>query len=544
MEIEALEELLDRVVAEYSDSLTRGAKPDREGFLARVPEEARSGLDRSLRMLEVGLAQAPSATTPLTTGAVLDGFRLVKEIGRGGMATVWLAEQEELRRPIALKLLRPALAIEQRHIDRFRREGLAVARLNHPNIVQIHAVGEALGFHYIAMEYIEGMTLAQALGNLPENRPWSPADLAMATGISKLATLGDDFEQCIAMILASVAEALDAAHEIGIVHRDVKPSNILLSREGKAVVADFGLAKADADPAISMSGDTIGTPWYMSPEQAHTIEAKVDRRTDVYSLGVTFYEAMSGRRPFEGGTALAVLEAIKTKVPRALASLSPECGVHTEAIVRRSMARQPDERYSTAGEFAEDLRRLAAGQDTEARANEGGPLRRMWSEMRGAAYDGEYISSRTFLGLPLVHMFIDIGSRHRRPGIRVAKGWFAMGDVALGGVTFGGLSAGLISFGGLSFGALLALGGLAVGTLASGGGALGAFTLGGLSIGYFAFGGIAKGYYAIGGRADGVYAMGGDSTGKPIVFGEGGTFDGVWFEPIATFVEQWVGTYQ
>ena len=544
MHSESLDELLDRVVAEYSDELTKGIHPDPQEFLARVPEEARPALERSLRMLQVGLAHAPSASTPLTAGTVLDGFRLIREIGRGGMATVWLAEQEDLCRPIALKLLRPALAIEQRHIDRFRREGLAVARLNHPNIVQIHAVGEAHGFHYIAMEYIEGKTFAQALANLPEQRPWSPADLARAADIQDLATLGNTYEQCIASVLSSVAQALEAAHTIGIVHRDIKPSNILLRKDGKAVVADFGLAKAGADPALSMSGDTIGTPWYMSPEQAHTIEAQVDERTDVYSLGVTFYEALSGRRPFEGNTALAVLEAIKTKVPRALGQLSPECTVQSEAIARRSMARMPEERYPTAREFALDLRRLANGESTDARVKEGGPIRRMWANFRASTHTGEYKSNAKFLGLPLVHIFVDLGARQRRPGLRIAKGWLAIGDIAIGGFAFGGLSAGLVSFGGLSIGALLAIGGLALGTFATGGGAVGLIAMGGMAMGYLAFGGIAKGYYAIGGKATGTYAAGGDPTGLPIVFGEGGTFDGVWFEPVVQLIEQWINTYQ
>ncbi len=547
MPTEPLDELLDRIVAEYSDQLERGAGADRAAFLARVPAEQRAGLERSLRMLEVGMARAPRATAGLAPGDVLDGFRLVRELGRGGMAVVWLAEQQDLQREVALKCLRPALAIEQRHIDRFRREALAVARLRHPHIVQIHAVGEARGYHYIAMEYVAGKTLAQVLEALPtgagdrpraqRGRPWQPRDLADASGIAALAKLGATYEQCIGALLAEVADALAAAHAIGIVHRDVKPSNILLRTNGRAVVADFGLAKADADPALSLTGDQIGTPWYMSPEQALTIEAVVDHRTDVYSLGVTLYEAMSGRRPFDGKTALAVLEAIKNAMPRALRGISPECTPQSEAVCRRAMARLPEQRYASVADMQADLARLARGETTRARADEGGPLRRAFTALRmsSALHAGEFKSATTFLGLPLVHVHFG----RRRPGqrVRVAKGWFAAGDVALGGLACGGIAVGLLAWGGLSAGLLLAFGGMALGGIASGGVAAGAFSIGGLSLGYVAFGGMARGYYAIGGDARGVFAAGGNAVGQPIDFGPDGTFADHWLGTVG----DWIG---
>ncbi len=542
---ESLDTLLDRLVAEYSDRLAQGRGPDREAFLRRVPAEHRAALERSLRMLEVGMAAAPRASRPLAAGDVLDGFRLVREIGRGGMATVWLAQQEDLARPVALKLLRPALAIEQRHIDRFRREALAVARLNHPHIVQIHGVGEALGYHYIAMEFVEGKTLAQVLEDLPEERPWKPRDLAFASGIDALATRGDTYEQAIGAILAEVADALSAAHSIGIIHRDIKPSNILIRTDGRAVGADFGLAKGDTDPGLSMTGDQIGTPWYMSPEQALTIEATVDHRTDVYSLGVTLYEAMSGRRPFEGKTALAVLEAIKGAVPQALKSVSPECSVQSEAICRRSMARLPEERFGSVEEMRDDLQRLACGETTQARVDEGGPLRRALSAVKtsrvhyGIAHSAEYKSRASFLGLPLYHIYM--GRRGVGEGVRFARGWLAIGDVALGGLCFGGIAIGLISSGGFAVGLGLAFGGFAAGGLACGGLALGAFSFGGMAFGYLALGGMARGYYAIGGSAHGTYAAGGETRGRPIDFGPDGTFADTWFGAAIAALADWMG---
>ncbi|MFT5285232.1 MAG: serine/threonine protein kinase [Planctomycetota bacterium] len=541
MQNESIDELLDRIVSEYSDEVTRGLTPDREAHLRRVPKEARKGLERSLRMLEVGLANAPAATGALVPGAQLDGYRLIREIGRGGMATVWLAEEEALKRPIALKLLRPTLALEQRHIDRFRREGLAVARLNHPHIVKIHAVGSGLGYHYIAMEYIDGPSLAQVLGNLPSERPWKSFDIGEAAGTPQLASLCQTFEGCIGSLLGDVADALEAAHQIGIIHRDIKPSNLLLRKDGQIVVADFGLAKADTDPGLSMTGDTIGTPWYMSPEQAHTIEAKVDLRTDIYSLGVTLYEALAGKRPFEGDTPLAVLEAIKNEMPRSLSASSEECSKHSEAIVRRAMSRQPEARYKSAREFSDDLKRLQTGEDTMARTAEGGPIRRRWNELTSLAMyanaTGELKSQTCYLGLPLYHIYT--GPRRMGQRVRVAKGWIAMGDVAIGGITMGGLAIGLLSLGGFSFGVLTAIGGVAMGAIACGGISAGGIAMGGMAAGYLAFGGLVYGYYAIGGSAHGAYTAGGDSNGEPIDFGAGGTFEGTWFESIVRTLESW-----
>ena len=330
-----------------------------------------------------------------------------------------------------------------------------------------------------------------------------------------------------------VAMALQAAFEVGVIHRDVKPSNILLRKDGRAVVADFGLAKADADPALSITGDTIGTPWYMSPEQALTIEAKVDQRTDVYSLGVTFYEALSGRRPFDGKTALAVLEAIKSAVPEALERISPECTPEAESVCRRAMARLPENRYARVAEMRDDFMRLAVGQGTQARADEGGPLRRAFTAVQsaGVGYQPrgrEYKSAGTLLGLPLYHVYT--GSRGRGEGVRIARGWLAIGDVAIGGVTFGGLSLGVFSMGGTAVGLGTAVGGIAVGgAFATGGMAAGGTAFGGMALGWLAFGGFALGYYALGGIAWGQYAWGGNPRGAPIDFGPDGTFAEYWF---------------
>ena len=515
---EPLDDLLDRLVAEYSDRVTEGAVPGHDGFLAQVPAEARPGLERCLKMIDAGLAQAPSAALVLAPGLAFGRYVLLREVGRGGMALVWLARDEELERPVALKILRPGLALERRHVERFRREALAIARLHHPHIVQIYDVGEEHGYQYLAMEYVEGPSLATVIEALPKKHGWRADDLARATGIPAVGGPTRSFEQAAAALLAPVAEALHAAHEQGLVHRDVKPSNILLRANGSAVVADFGLAKGEGDPALSITGDTLGTPYYMSPEQAWLSEVQVDHRTDVYSLGVTLYELLSGARPFEGATVLEVFEKIKTEVPVSVRSVEPRVSRDAAAVGRKAMARAPDARYGSAAELFGDLIALSQGGTTLARRAEGGPVKRSYAQMRAwsSGHPYEYKSRRTFLGLPLVHVI----SGRRLPGqpMRTAKGWIAAGDMAFGGLAMGAVAAGGIAFGGVAAGVLFSWGGLSFGLLVAVGGiALGIFPMGGLALGYLAFGGVALGYGAVGGLARGVYAMGGNADGDFVI---------------------------
>jgi eukaryotic-like serine/threonine-protein kinase len=508
---ERLDDVLDALVGEYSDALAGGRNPDQAAYLERVPAEARPGLERCLKMLDAGMASTPSAARPLVPGLRLDHYELVRELGRGGMALVWLANDLELKRPVALKVLRPGLALEKRHADRFDREAEAVARLSHPNIVRIYGVGEDQGYHFLAMEFIAGPSLQTVLSALPEDRDPTAEDLARAAGAPELAASGQDFEQAIAKLLAPVAEALVSAHAIGLVHRDIKPSNILIDAGGRPVLADFGLAKGSEDPALSLTGEALGTPHYMAPEQAYRTDHVVDHRADVYSFGVTLYEAMSGRRPFRGETFLEVIEAIKTELPRSLKSVRPSRTRNATAVVRRAMQRVPDARYHDAAALLEDMRALAEARTSRALQDEGGPLRRLWTQLRfltsGQVY--EYKSERTLLGLPLVHI-----AGRRGPGQKrsVVKGWIAYGDVAYGFFTGGTFACGVIATGAFSVG-LVSWGALSLGAIASGGLTAGIYSAGGISAGYLTFGGLAFGYAAIGGYARGHYAMGGNVKG-------------------------------
>jgi serine/threonine protein kinase len=513
-----LDDLLDQLVGEYSDLVAGGATPPHAGFLERVPADARPGLERCLKMIDAGMAQAPTAAQPLAAGSRFGRYELLREVGRGGMAVVWLGRDTELQRPVALKVLRPGLALEERHVDRFRREALAIAKLQHPHIVRIYDVGEDRGYHYLAMEYVEGPSLATVLDALPADHGWSSDDLARATGIPSVGEPGKTYEQAVGALLAPVAEALHTAHEHGLVHRDVKPSNILLRSDGTAVVADFGLAKGENDPALSMTGDTLGTPFYMSPEQAWLTETTVDHRTDVYSLGVTLYEALSGERPFDGRNVLEVFEKIKTSVPASLRSVESRASKNAAAVVQRAMARDPEDRYATAEMLLADLEALSLGATTVARQDLGNFLQRWWTQMRFycSGHPYEFRSRTTFLGLPLAHLI----SGRRLPGqpMRRAVGWIAIGDVAFGGIAIGAISAGGIACGGMAAGVLGSWGGLSAAVLVPIGGiAIGMFPCGGLALGYLAFGGVALGYGAVGGFARGTYAMGGNAEGEYVI---------------------------
>ncbi len=485
------EELLDALVAEYSARLSRGERGGGD-LVLRAPEAARERLERVFRLMERGQVSAPAAAGALGPGAELGGFRIVRELGRGGMAVVYLATQLDLRRPVALKVLRAGLSVDRRHVERFQREALAVARLNHPHIVQVFAVGEARGWHYLAMEYVEGPTLAELYEKLPPARQRTAEDLAQLVGASAESVAGLSFERALARLLAPVARALATTHELGLLHRDVKPSNILIQRGGLAKIADFGLAKGDNDPGLSLTGEPVGTPFYMSPEQALLVEQEIDARTDVYSLGVTLYEGLGGRRPFEGRTLLAVLDALRGESPPQLRSLAPRVTRDADAVVSRAMAREREQRYPSALEFAADLAALADGTPTQARAREKrvrGFLLRVKLHGRG-----EYVSEQRLLGLPLVH--VHFGPRtagHRR---RVAKGWIAIGDIAVGAVAFGNVSVGGFAFGGVALG-LVAFAGVAAGGLALGGLAAGYAAIGGLALGVHAFGGLAYGLHVI-----------------------------------------------
>ena len=269
-------------------------------------------------------------------GQLLGEFKLLRRLGQGGMASVWLAEQTSLHRNVALKLLRPDLMADDTYVKRFQTEAKAAAGLNHPNIVQVYIIGEAEGQHFIAQEYVQGNTLKSFV------QKKGPVDLQLGLHLMR-----------------QVAGALQAAGERGIVHRDIKPENIMLTRKGEAKVADFGLAQLTHGSEklnLTQEGVTMGTPLYMSPEQVNG--KKLDARSDIYSFGVTCYHMFAGRPPFLGETAVSVAVQHLQDDPRPLKELRPDLPQTVCDLVHRMMAKQPDQRYPDAATVLEDVRKL------------------------------------------------------------------------------------------------------------------------------------------------------------------------------------------
>jgi serine/threonine protein kinase len=390
-----------QAVLEYVAAAESGRPVSRREFLARYPEIAPT-LSGCLDAVDFVQAAAPhlekslpgvGSAGPLDLGAPLGDFRIIREIGRGGMGVVYEAEQLSLHRRIALKVLPFALTLDPRQLQRFKNEAQAAACLHHNHIVPIYAVGVERGTHFYAMQYIEGQTLAEVVRELrglgapmgsalagsasaetvatpaaavaTDRLSWSPAfPSAPRSGRGGRAPV---FFRKIAELGVQAAEALEHAHQMGVVHRDIKPANLLLDVRGHLWVTDFGLARIGDGAAVTLSGDLLGTLRYMSPEQALAKHGLVDHRTDIYSLGLTLYEMLALQPAFDGKDREELLRQIAFEEPRALRSLNSAVPVDLETIVLKAMAKSVEERYATAQELASDLRAFLNGEPIRAR---------------------------------------------------------------------------------------------------------------------------------------------------------------------------------
>jgi Protein kinase domain len=337
---------LVRILDQYMAAVQAGEAPDRAALLAEHPELA-SQLEPCLAGIDfIQRAAAPGSSE--AEPAMLGEFRIVREVGRGGMGVVYEAEQTSLRRRVALKVLRFGVVADEEALRRFRVEAETVARLHHTNIVPIFAVGTEHDVSYYAMQFIEGRSLADVQEE--SHRLGRPI-------------LGED----VARWGLQAAEALAHAHQRRVIHRDVKPSNLLIDSEGVLWLTDFGLAKRSDEVTLTLSGTLMGTPRYMSPEQAEAMKRPVDHRTDVYSLGASLYELATGRPVFESSTAHGVIMQVLTAEPAAPRSIRPDVPRDLETILLTCLAKDPDRRYATAQALAEDLRSFLEGRSIKAR---------------------------------------------------------------------------------------------------------------------------------------------------------------------------------
>jgi len=299
------------------------------------------------------------------SGTRLGDFEIVGELGHGGMGTVYRARQLSLNRIVALKVLSAAMAQSQNLVSRFVTEAHAAAKLHHTNIVAVYAQGEFDGHLFYAMELIEGENLDKAIhGQASE---WSAS------------RSGRDFRR-MARLISEVADALEHAHAQNVIHRDVKPHNLMVGGDGRLHVTDFGLARLFDEPGVTMSGEMLGTPAYMSPEQVGADRRRIDHRTDIFSLGVTLYEMLTGIRPFEGATREQIVARICTCEPLAPRKVATGVPADLETICLRALEKEPGRRYQTAGEMAADLRRYA--DNVPIRARRAGLLEKSWKWMR------------------------------------------------------------------------------------------------------------------------------------------------------------------
>ena len=359
---------------EYLEALRQGRPVDRDAFVARHAEFAgqlAGYLDALEWIQSVGRETTPprdaeANPSPLGPGDTLGGFRILQEVGRGGMGVVYEAEQLGLpERRVALKVLARAGSLDPRTFQRFRVETQAAACLNHPNIVPIYSAGCERDIPFYAMPLIKGRALAEMLG-AARARPEESA-LTPRSGIARGGS-GGSWPVVVAHLGAQAADALEHAHGLGVIHRDIKPSNLIVDTDWRLWVADFGLARlARNDPGLTDTGELVGTLRYISPEQVRGEPGAGDARSDIYALGATLYEALTLRPLFGESDRSALLHRILHAEPPHPRSIDPSIPRDLETIILKSTDKLPSGRYATARDLAEDLRRFLEDRPILAR---------------------------------------------------------------------------------------------------------------------------------------------------------------------------------
>jgi serine/threonine protein kinase/Flp pilus assembly protein TadD len=436
------------LVEEISGKVEAGEDFDVEAYARDYPEHAdrlRQLLPAIQALAGIGLSLSgggpnqPPAKTAESIGGTLGDFRILREIGRGGMGVVYEAEQISLGRRMALKVLPFAGVLDERQLTRFRNEARAAASLDHPNIVQVHSVGCERGVHYYAMQYVEGKTLAEVIAEMRQHATGGSPDRTStalsdeqpaATPAEGMPPAGQDqptvqvvsggdlqkrpkepqpeastaetppvahaetstqtpagtreFFRQAADWGVQAAEALEYAHQLGIVHRDIKPSNLLVDGQGHLWITDFGLAQVETDANLTMTGDVLGTLRYMSPEQAAGRNRILDYRTDIYSLGATLYELLTLQPAFAGDDRQSLQRRIGEEEPTAPRRIQRSIPRDLETIVLKAMAKEAGARYGAAQDLADDLRRFLEDKPIRARRPSLARRAAQWSRRRRA----------------------------------------------------------------------------------------------------------------------------------------------------------------
>jgi len=455
----SVESLMPQVADEFIERLNRGGQPDIEDYARRYPQIATfiRQMFPALQLMRLpapeALATSDDSSEPANGTQCLGDFRILRQIGRGGMGIVYEAEQVSLGRRVALKVLPFAGALDARQLQRFKNEAQAAAHLQHQNIVPVYFVGCERSVHFFAMQFVDGQTLAQVIAELRRQQGKVASRVALAPGVAsedqpasrvasapeakiedggskiqngvsdptptgtytpesdgsnglkeevKQPTIDDrcsdtipakpqsstlnprfsSFFRTVAQLGIQAAEAIDHAHQMGVIHRDIKPGNILLETNSPSPlggegwgegatprlwITDFGLAQFQAGAELTMTGDLIGTLRYMSPEQALAKRVIVDHRTDIYSLGATLYELLTLRPPYEGNDRQELLRRIAFEEPKPLRRINPRIPAELETIVLKALEKNPADRYATAKELADDLRRFLEDKPIHAR---------------------------------------------------------------------------------------------------------------------------------------------------------------------------------